>query len=180
MDAQRAVTFLEVPKVIKEAMDDFNRIFGRSYSPFLEKYRMEDAQYAFFVQGAHANTCQSAINHLRKKGLKVGMVRPRWVRPWPTIEICDALSNVKAVATVETSTSYGGAMRGGNLIHELRASLYDLPKRPKVISFMAGLGGDVIMFEDYYYMANILKSVEKDRNTHKVVYWIGFEEREEE
>ena len=30
MDAQRAATFLEVPKVIEEAMADFNRIFGRN------------------------------------------------------------------------------------------------------------------------------------------------------
>jgi pyruvate/2-oxoacid:ferredoxin oxidoreductase alpha subunit len=180
MDAQRAATFLDVPKVIKEATNDFNRIFGRTYDPFLEKYRMEDAQYAFFIQGAHANTCKSAINSLRKQGLKVGMVRPRWIRPWPTVEVADALSKVKAVASVETSTSYGGAMRGGNLIHEVRASLYDLPKRPMVASFMAGLGGDVILLEDFYYMAKILQKMVKDKKTHKVVYWIGFEGEKEE
>jgi pyruvate ferredoxin oxidoreductase alpha subunit/oxalate oxidoreductase subunit alpha len=180
MDAQRAATFLEVPKVIKEAMDGFNRIFGRNYSPFLEIYRMEDAQYAFFIQGAHANTCKSAINYLRKQGLKIGMVRPRWIRPWPTPQIADVLSKVKAVATVETSTSYGGAMRGGNLIHELRATLYDLPKRPMVTSFMAGLGGDVVLLEDFYYMAKVLQKMVKDKKTHKLVYWIGFEEEKEE
>jgi len=180
MDAQRAATFLEVPKVIKEATNDFNRIFGRKYNPFLEIYKMEDAEYAFFIQGAHANTCKNAINHLRKQGLKVGMVRPRWMRPWPTVEIANALSKVKAIASVETSTSYGGAMRGGNLIHELRATLYDLPKRPMVTSFMAGLGGDVVLLEDFYYMAKILQKMVKDRKTSKVVYWIGFEEEKEE
>jgi len=180
MDAQRAATFLDVPKVIKEATDDFNRIFGRKFDPFLETYKMEDAQYAFFIQGAHANTCKNAINSLRKQGLKVGMVRPRWVRPWPTVEIADALSRVKAVASVETSTSYGGAMRGGNLIHELRATLYDLPKRPMVTSFMAGLGGDVVLLEDFHYMAKILQKMVKDKKTHQYVYWIGFEEEKEE
>ena len=80
-------------------MDDFNRIFGRKISPFIETYKMEDAQYAFFIQGAHANTCKNAINNLRKQGLKIGMVRPRWIRPWPTVqEIAEALSKVKAVA----------------------------------------------------------------------------------
>jgi pyruvate ferredoxin oxidoreductase alpha subunit len=97
------------------------------------------------------------------------------MRPWPTAEIAEALSNVKAVACVETSTSYGGAMRGGNLIHEVRASLYDLPKRPLVTSFMAGLGGDVILLEDFYYMAKVLQQMVKDRRTHQHVYWIGFE-----
>ena len=101
MDAQRAMTFLDVPEVIEEATSDYNRIFGRHYGPFLEKYKMEDAEVAFFIQGAHANTCKSAINHLRKQGLKAGMVRPRWVRPWPTVQIAEALSRVKAVAAVE-------------------------------------------------------------------------------
>ena len=179
MDAQRAATFLEVPKVIKEAFSDFNRIFGRKMDPFLETYKMQDAQYAFFIQGAHANTCKHAINHLRKQGLKIGMVRPRWLRPWPTAQIAEALSKVKAVASVETNTSYGGATRGGNLIHELRATLYDLPKRPMVTSFMAGLGGDVVLLDDFYYMAKILQKMVKDNKTHKVVYWIGFEEEKE-
>jgi pyruvate ferredoxin oxidoreductase alpha subunit/oxalate oxidoreductase subunit alpha len=176
MDAQRAATFLEVPKVIEEAVADFNRIFGRTYDPYLEKYKMEDAEVAFFIQGAHANTCKSAVNHLRSQGLKAGMVRPRWVRPWPTQQIAEVLSRVKAVATVETSTSYGGAMRGGNLIHEVRASLYDLENRPPVTSFMAGLGGDVILLEDFSYMAKILTQMVKEKKVRQQVYWIGFEE----
>jgi pyruvate/2-oxoacid:ferredoxin oxidoreductase alpha subunit len=179
MDAQRAATFLEVPKVIKEAFNDFNRIFGRKMDPFLETYKMQDAQYAFFIQGAHANTCKHAINYLRKQGLKIGMVRPRWLRPWPTAQIAEAFSKVKAVASVETNTSYGGATRGGSLIHELRATLYDLPKRPMVTSFMAGLGGEVVLLDDFYYMAKILQKMVKDNKTHKVVYWIGFEEEKE-
>jgi oxalate oxidoreductase subunit alpha len=176
MDAQRAATFLEVPQVIKEATADYNRIFGRDYDPFVETYEMEDAEIAFFVQGAHANTAKSAARNLRKQGVKAGVVRPRWIRPWPTLEIAQALSQVKAVGTVETSTSYGGAMRGGNLIHEVRASLYDLAERPLVTSFMGGLGGEVILLEDFYYMAKILNQMVKDKKTHRHVYWIGFEE----
>jgi pyruvate/2-oxoacid:ferredoxin oxidoreductase alpha subunit len=176
MDAQRAATFLEVPRVIEKAMDDFNRIFGRNYDPYLEKYKMEDAEVAFFIMGAHANTCKSAIQRLREKGLKAGMVRPRWIRPWPTEQIAEAFAKVKAIASVETSTSYGGAMGGGNLVHELRASLYDLEKRPLVTSFMAGLGGEVILLEDFEYMAKVLTQMVKENKTRKHVYWIGFEE----
>ncbi len=137
---------------------------------------IDDAEIAFFIQGAHANTCKNAVRHLRAQGLKAGMVRPRWVRPWPTTQIAETLAHVKAVACVETSTSYGGAMRGGNLIHEVRASLYDLDKRPLVTSFMAGLGGDVILLEDFYYMAKILKQTVKDKKVKQHVYWVGFED----
>ena len=83
---------------------------------------------------------------------------------------------MKAVGCVESSTSYGGATRGGNLIHEVRTSLYDLDKRPLVTSFMAGLGGDVILLEDFNYMAKILTQMAKDKKTRQLVYWVGFEE----
>lgn len=175
MDAQRAAVFLNVPEVIEEVTKDFNRIFGRSYDPFLEKFMMEDAEIAYFVQGAHANTCKSAIKNLRNQGVKAGLVRPRFVRPWPTLQVAEALSNVKAVGCVETSTSYGGAMGGGNLIHEVRSSLYDLENRPLVTSFMAGLGGEVILLEDFYFMAKILNQMVKEKRTRRNVYWIGFE-----
>jgi pyruvate ferredoxin oxidoreductase alpha subunit/oxalate oxidoreductase subunit alpha len=176
MDAQRAMTFLEVPKVIEEAVADYNKIFGRNLDPWLEKFMMDDAEVGFFIQGAHANTCKSAIRHLRAQGLKAGMVRPRWIRPWPTQQIAEALAHVKALACVETSTSYGGATRGGNLIHEVSASLYDLDKRPLLTSFMAGLGGDVIMLDDFYYMAKILKQMVQENKTRQKVYWVGFED----
>ena len=179
MDAQRAMTFLEAPAVIEKAVADYNKIFGRKLEPWLEKYMMDDAEVAFFIQGAHANTCKSAIRNLRSKGLKAGMVRPRWIRPWPTTQITEALANVKAVATVETSTSYGGATRGGNLIHELSASLYDLENRPLLTSFMAGLGGDVILLDDFYYMAKILKKMVEENKVHQKVYWVGFEDEEQ-
>jgi len=175
MDAQRAQVFLDVPKVIKEATEDFNRIFKRTYDPFLEKYKLEDAEIAFFIQGAHANTCRQTVDALRKQGVKAGMARLRWVRPWPTHEIAGALGHVKAVGAVETSTSYGGAMRGGNLIHELRATLYDLDDRPLVTSFMAGLGGETVWPEDFQFMAKVLLQMAKEKQTKRYVYWIGFE-----
>jgi pyruvate ferredoxin oxidoreductase alpha subunit/oxalate oxidoreductase subunit alpha len=178
MDAQRAMTFLEVPAVIEKAVADYNKIFGRKLDPWLEKYMMEDAEVAFFIQGAHANTCKSAIRQLRNQGLKAGMVRPRWTRPWPTQQIMEAFAHVKAVATVESSTSYGGATRGGNLIHELSATLYDLDKRPLLTSFMAGLGGDVILLEDFYYMAKIMKKMAEEKKVRQKVYWVGFEDEE--
>jgi len=175
MDLQRAQAHLDAPAVIKEAIADFNRIFGRDYSPFVEEYMTDDAEMAFFIMGAHTMTARHAIKHLRSKGVKIGLVKLRFVRPWPTQEVAEALSKFKAVGVVETSTSYGGAMRGGNLLHEVRASLYDLPKRPLTTSFMAGLGGEMVPLKEFYYMADILSEMIKDGKAKKTVYWVGFE-----
>jgi len=175
MDMQRAQAMLAAPKVIKEAIDDFNRIFGRKYSPFVEEYMTDDAEIGFFIMGAHTMTARHAIKHLRAKGVKAGLVKLRFVRPWPTQEVAEALSKFKAVGVVETSTSYGGAMRGGNLLHEVRASLYDVAKRPLTTSFMAGLGGEMVPLKEFYYMAEILSNAVRENKTRKNVYWVGFE-----
>jgi hypothetical protein len=45
---------------------------------------------------------------------------------------------------------------------------------------MAGLGGDVVLLEDFHYMAKILQKMVKDKKTHQYVYWIGFEEEKED
>jgi len=175
MDLQRAQAMLDAPKVIKEAIDDFNRIFGRNYSPFVDEFMTEDAEMVFFIQGAHNMTARHAIKHLRSKGVKIGLVKLRFVRPWPTQEVAEVLSRFKAVGVVETSTSYGGAMRGGNLLHEVRASLYDAPQRPLTTSFMAGLGGEMVPLKEFYYMADILSEMIKDGKAKKTVHWVGFE-----
>jgi pyruvate ferredoxin oxidoreductase alpha subunit/oxalate oxidoreductase subunit alpha len=175
MDMQRAQAMLDAPAVIKEAIDDYNRIFGRNYSPFIEEYMTDDAEIAFFIMGAHTMTARHAVKHLREQGVKIGLVKLRFVRPWPTQDVAEALSKFKAVGVVETSTSYGGAMRGGNLLHEVRASLYEVQQRPLTTSFMAGLGGEMVPLKDFYYMADILSKAVKEGKTRKTVYWVGFE-----
>ena len=175
MDMQRAQAMLDAPAVIREAIDDYNRIFGRNYSPFIEEYMTEDAEIAFFIMGAHTMTARHAVKHLREQGVKAGLVKLRFVRPWPTQDVADALSKFKAVGVVETSPSYGGAMRGGNLLHEVRASLYEVQQRPLTTSFMAGLGGEMGPLKDFYYMADILSKAVKEGKTRKTVYWVGFE-----
>ena len=179
MDMQRAQAMLDTPAVIKEATDDYNRIFGRNYSPFVEEFMTEDAEIGFFIMGAHTMTARHAVKHLRARGVKAGLVKLRWVRPWPTQEVAQALAKFKAVGVVETSTSYGGAMRGGNLLHEVRASLYEQDKRPLTTSFMAGLGGEMVPLKDFYYMAEVLAKALKERRTRQTVYWVGFEGGEE-
>ncbi len=176
MDLQRAQAFLDLPKVIREVVDSYNRIFGRTYSPFLEEYLTDDAEIVLFMQGGHAATARHAVRHLREKGLKVGLVKLRFVRPFPTQEVGEVLSKFKAVGVIETSTSYGGSMRGGNLLAEARAALYDAPKRPLTTSFMAGLGGDVIPLGEFYWMAEVLAKAVKAGKVEKNVYWSGLEE----
>jgi pyruvate ferredoxin oxidoreductase alpha subunit/oxalate oxidoreductase subunit alpha len=175
MDLQRAEAMLDAPKVIREAITDYNKIFGRNYAPFVEEFMTEDAEMVFFIQGAHAMTCRYAVRHLRAQGVKVGMVKLRFVRPWPTEDVANVLSKFKAVGVIETSTSYGGAMKGGNLLHEVRASLYDCPQRPLTTSFMAGLGGEMVPLKEFYWMAEIMAKGLMAGKMTKNCYWVNHE-----
>ena len=175
MDMQRAQAMLDAPAVIAEVIDEYNRTFGRKYSPFVEEFMTDDAEIGLFIMGAHTMTARHAVKHLRSQGVKIGLVKLRFVRPWPTQAVAEALSKFKAVGVVETSTSYGGAMHGGNLLHEVRASLYEVAQRPLTTSFMAGLGGEMVPLKEFYYMADILSKAVKEGKTRKTVYWVGFE-----
>ncbi len=136
----------------------------------------DDAEIVFFISGAHAHTARYAIHHLRKKGVKIGLVKIRFIRPWPTEELAKILSKFKVVGIVENNNSFGSALSGGILALEVRASLYDSSKKPHVLSFMAGLGGEPITLNDYYFMAEKLAETAKTDKFEKPVYWIGFED----
>ena len=175
MDSQRAEAMLAAPAVIEEVIDSYNRIMGRSYSPWVEEFMTDGAEIVFFMQGAHAATARHAVRHLREQGVKAGLVKLRFVRPWPTKAVAETLAKFKAVGVIETSTSYGGSMRGGNLLAETRASLYDVPGRPLTTSFMAGLGGEVVPLKEFYWMAQKLTDGLKAGRMEKSVYWAGLE-----
>ena len=174
INVQRAVAFDDVEAVIEEVVADYNKAFGRKYSPFVDEYMMDDADIAFFIQGGHARTARFAVNHLRKQGVKAGVARLRFMRPFPTAAVAASLSKVKAVGTVETSTSYGGASRGGNLIHEARTACYNLDNRPIITSFMAGLGGEIVTLNEFYAMAKVLSDAVKSGKANNS-YWMNFE-----
>jgi len=100
----------------------------------------DGADVVFFLQGGHAVTARHAIRHMRERGAKVGMVRLRTIRPYPTDRVMESLSKFKVVGVIETNMGLGSVSSGGSLYAEAVAALYESPKRPLVLSFMAGMG----------------------------------------
>lgn len=176
LEAMRANAMEKAKEIIPELVDDFGRVFGRKYAPYMEEHMTDGADVALFINGAHAHTARYAIRNLKQRGINVGLCKIRFVRPWATEEMAEILGKFKAVGVVETNDSFGSALAGGCFAPEVRATLYDLPKRPVVISFMAGLGGEAIRLDDFYYMARVLTQAARTGKAEKPVYWIGFEE----
>ncbi len=68
----------------------------------VEEYQVEDAEYVFAAYGTSARVCKSAVNELRAKGIRAGLIRPITISPFPydTFRKLDK-GKVKAVIDVE-------------------------------------------------------------------------------
>jgi len=163
--------------VIIEAYDDFGAKFGREEEPFIERYMMEDAEIALVGMGTLAMPVKVAVRKMREQGQKVGFVRIRWFRPFPVEELQDVLGGVAAVGVIDRDYGLGSAFQAGVLAGDLRTALYPLEKRPKVISFIAGLGGREINTDNVITIAGMVSDAASGGTTNdQDTYWIGVRE----
>lgn len=124
---------------------------GRAYAP-LECHRSDDAEVCFVQIGSFATKTKAAVDALRAAGRRVGLVRPRLLRPFPAAPLREALATCRAVAVIDQDLSFGF---GGVLHGELAAALYGQPNAPVLVSFIGGLGGRDIAQEELFEMARI-------------------------
>lgn len=176
MQHQRKLAFEQTHKVIYELTESFNKAFGRNYAPFLDEYMTEDAEVVFVVSGAHALTAQTVAKKLRNLGEKVGVIRLRFVRPFPTLELRQLLSRFKAVGVIDTNVDFGCPVGAGVLTSEVRAACYGL-ENTKIIGFVAGLGGEVVSRDEFYHMVHKLQVVARTGKVEKEAYWLPFDLR---
>lgn len=172
---QRKQAFDNINEVLIKAYDDFARIFGRRYDPFLEEFMTDDAEVVIFGQGAHMVTAKAVAARLRNHGEKVGVVRLRTFRPFPTDEILKRMSKFKAVGVVDNSAQFGISGGAGVLFSEVRTALYDVGDKVKTVGFVGGLGGEMITHEEFLKMFAKLKEIAKTGKVEKRAYWLPFE-----
>jgi pyruvate ferredoxin oxidoreductase alpha subunit len=143
---------LNALEVFEEISTEYEQLVGRSYQP-VEAYRTEDAEIIFFMMGSFATKAKDAVDRLRSVGRKVGLLRPRLLRPFPVKAIVRILAGKKGVAVIDQNISLG---KGGVLHTELCSALYGVADRPPIlVSFIGGLGGRDITREEFYEMAAV-------------------------
>ena len=160
--------------VIEEAYRDFHRLVGRQGgNPFVETYLAEDAEVLLFGQGTLSLPVKVGVRKLRAQGHKVGFVRLKWLRPFPTQEVRAALQQAKAVGVIDRDYSFGSPHHGAVLYHEVRSALYDLDPRPRVASFICGLGGREVTVDSVTEMSEILLKTAATGRLDQPNSWIG-------
>ncbi len=136
---QQQDAFGESFDVIKKVNSDFAKQFGRVYGDgIIEKYMLDDAKYVFVGLGTICGTARVVIDELRAKGKKVGMMKIKSFRPFPSEAIVAALKNADAVAVFDKSFSPG---QKGQVFSEIESAFNEETKKPVIHSFIAGLGG---------------------------------------
>src|SRR4030065_938575 len=110
--------------VIERVDEEFGRIFGRSYGGLIENYRMEDAETALVAMGSPCGTGKVVVDRVREKGVKVGLVKVRALRPFPVERLFDSLKGVRAIGVIDKNVCFGWG-RGG-LYMELSAAMRGL------------------------------------------------------
>ena len=68
-----------------------------------EEYRMDDAEICVAAFGIAARVSKNAVDEARKQGIKVGLIRPITVWPFPKAAFAKAADQVKAFISVELS-----------------------------------------------------------------------------
>ena len=68
-----------------------------------EFYLTEDADIIVTAYGATARVAKSAVNMARDEGIKVGLLRPKTLWPFPVKEIRKACDNASDILCVEMS-----------------------------------------------------------------------------
>jgi pyruvate ferredoxin oxidoreductase alpha subunit len=161
------------PGVILQVGKEYGEKFGRPYG-FFEEYRMEDAETCIVVMSSAAGTCKDAIDELRNEGKKIGLLKPRIFRPFPSKEMAEALKGMKAVAVLDRCASPGAF--GAPLFTEIRNALYDYDPRPKVVNYVYGLGGRDIMVEHFKDVAEKLDKIAQTGKVEKMYGYLNLRE----
>ncbi|MDQ7827550.1 MAG: pyruvate ferredoxin oxidoreductase [Armatimonadota bacterium] len=162
--------------VIAEAYREFEAIFGRAYgNPFFEEYQTADADVVLVGMGTLSMPVKVAIRRLRQEGHRVGLVRLRWFRPFPTEELQATLSRFRAVGVIDRDYAFGSPYTSGVVANEVRAALYDAPQRPPVVGFISGLGGREVTVPDVYRMVALLEQAAAGTRVAPT-HWIGIRE----
>lgn len=137
-------------QVYDEVAAEFAKQFGRRHD-VIEAYRSEDADMVFVMMGSFATKAKEAVDRLRDAGQRVGLLRPRLLRPFPAALFQQLLQNKKGIAVIDQNLSMGS---GGVLYTELSSALYGHEHLPQImLSFIGGLGGRDISSEEFFEMA---------------------------
>lgn len=150
--------------VIADTCKEFERLFGRSYG-MVESYKLDDAKDVIISTSTMAETASIAVDSLRKEGKKVGVLRIRYLRPFPVKELYELVKGKKRAIVLDRNISFGAQ---GIFCQEVRAAVYGRAEIPEVYGYILGLGGRDVRPGK---IIDIYKEIENSTDSAKRFFW---------
>ena len=158
-----------VPGVVQGEMDKYAKLTGRQYNLF-DYYGAPDAEKVVIIMGSGADTVEETIDHLNKKGEKLGMVKVRLFRPFDMKLLVKALpASVKAIAVLDRTKDPGAI--GEPLYTDVRTAIAEaqaagiFSANPLVLGGRYGLGSKE-------FTPNMVKAVFDNLSGKKIANFI--------
>lgn len=80
-----------------------------------EEIETDDAEYLIVAYGICARICQSALHALRQRGIRVGLLRPKTLFPFPTARLAEIAPRLAKIVVAELSC--------GQLVRDVRLAV---------------------------------------------------------
>lgn len=155
---------LDSKDVIIEVDEKFGEKFGRKYGGLVDSYKCEDAEYILITLGSITGLCREVVDKLRQSGEKVGVLKLRFIRPFPYKDIINIVKNAKAIGVLEKDISFGYE---GTVYTNVNSALIKGGLNLKSYNFVGGLGGRDITTD------NIAEIFDHIKNGGEFVNFIG-------
>ena len=132
---QRAM--MRAKKVMEKVFKEWKELTGRDWGGLIATDYMDDAEVAVVALGSIVGLIRNVVKELRNEGKKVGLVKIRSFRPFPTEELRKVMKDVEKIIVFERAVSFG---HEGPVATDLKSALYGY-SNADVYSFAVGLGG---------------------------------------
>ena len=142
---QQHQAMLGAAEKIKAADREFFELFGRSCGGLVEAYECADAEAILITLGSVAGTSRCVVDELRTQGKKVGLLKIRCMRPFPSEELAQLVRNAAFIGVLEKDISFGFE---GVVYTDVCSALKNAGVGTPVANYVGGLGGRSIYKTD--------------------------------
>lgn len=151
---------------------EYEQIFKRSYGGQIEEYRMDDADVVLVGSGSMCGTIKTVIDEKREQGIRIGLLKMRMYRPFPSEVMIKALRGKKAIGVVDRSLCFG--FKGGPIYTELKAFETKF-EGAKMISFIDGIANTDITTANVGQMIDTTLDLAAGKEVLEVT-WVSYPE----